>query len=176
MPYNFRLDTRHCAFYLVGCVTFSYSLKYSWAFSGTQMDSLETIWCFWGFPLSFVGREQNRLQFWVNFPMARTTPFWGRGLMPLSFEVLHSGWWEHRQFLARCELGWWFHLVLLGGAPPSFSQRIFLTCAQWSVLGWRVKGSRSLEFSFCNFLLSVLLPSYSCSAVPILATLAAPNS
>lgn len=93
VPNNFRLGTRHCDFYLIGCVVFLYSFKYSWTFSW-DTNSLEIIWYFWGFSLSFIGWEQSILQLQVNSSLVQTIFSWVLCLVPLYSEVFHSGWWE----------------------------------------------------------------------------------
>ena len=133
-------------------------------------NSLETMWCFF----TSVGAEPSLAQ--GSFSSgAETIPFWVHDLMPMCSEAFHSGWWEHKLFLAKCEL-WRVFYSVPSGAPTRPSWVLFLTCARFSILSWGLRGSRSGELSLCSFLLSLLLSSHKDSTLQILATLASPDS
>ena len=154
MPVTFRLDARHCEFYIVGCWIFLYAffLSYVW----TQLIYPETVWSFQVLLL--------RVLAWYQ----KLSKYFGLGLIVLFTAVLSlSDVLLIRRFLDLA-LGMW---TLYN---PMWALRISLPAPFWWCKGhfltyvvrtqWKTRGGRpciSPAFSLCSDFSLLLCPVYS---------------
>ena len=155
MPVTFRLDARHCEFYIVGCWIFFicfFFLSYVW----TQLIYPETVWSFQVLLL--------RVLAWYQ----KLSKYFGLGLIVLFTAVLSlSDVLLIRRFLDLA-LGMW---TLYN---PMWALRISLPAPFWWCKGhfltyvvrtqWKTRGGRpciSPAFSLCSDFSLLLCPVYS---------------